>query len=93
MCAGATSATNARIVKKAGGIDMRMFSDVKGKGTYATPAGAEKKITDLIEKMAVDFRYVIISTVDGRYKPCVVLNSSQQHFAGGLAGQGICVTF
>jgi len=72
---------------------MRLFPDVKGKGTYATPAAAEKKITDLIEKMGVDFRYVIISTVDGRYKPCVIPNRDQQHFAGGLAGQGICVTF
>lgn len=72
---------------------MRLFPDVKGKGTYATPWGAEKKITDLIEKMGVDFRYVIISTVDVRYKPCVILNRDQQHFAGGLANSGICVTF
>lgn len=72
---------------------MRLFPDVQGKGTYATPAGAEKKITDLIEKMAVDFRYVIISTVDGRYKPCVVLRVEEQHYAGGLANSGICVTF
>lgn len=62
---------------------MRLFSDITGKGTFARADRAERKITDLSAKMNVDFRYVIISTPDGRYMPCVILLPEQQHYAGG----------
>ena len=73
---------------------MRLFSSITGtKGTFARADRAERKITDICAKMNVDFRYVIIVTTDGRYKPCVILQQEQQYMAGGLAHQGICVTF
>lgn len=72
---------------------MRLFNEVKGKGTYATPERAELKITNLTQELGVEFRYIIMVTVDQRYAPVVILDRDKQWMTGGLAGRGICVTF
>lgn len=72
---------------------MRLFTDISGKGTYATAANANKRAVKLCEDFGVDFRYIIAATEDGRYFPVVVVRRDQQHFCGAIAHNGVCVTF
>lgn len=72
---------------------MRLFNDLTGKGTYATPERAEKKVKEYCSAMATDFRYIIAVNSEGRYFPVIIPTRDQQCYAGGIAHNGICVTF
>lgn len=72
---------------------MRLFKDLAGKGTYATPANAEKKVMEYCAAMEIDFRYIIAVTAEGRYYPVIIPRASEQCYVGGIAHNGICVTF
>lgn len=72
---------------------MRLFHEITGKGTYATQANAVKRIEAISEKFAIDFRYIIAVSEEGRFFPVVILRQSEQYLAGALPHNGICVTF
>lgn len=72
---------------------MKIFNDVTGKGTYATHERAVKRAEKACADFGVDFRYLIASSVDGRFFPVVVLRRDEQNLCGALAHYGVCVTF
>lgn len=72
---------------------MKLFPDIKGKGTYATPERAEARVEKLCADLETDFRYIIASSVDGRFFPVVVLRNNEQYLCGTIAHSGVCVTF
>ena len=72
---------------------MRLFTDIEGKGTYATAANATKRAQKLCEDFEIDFRFIIAESEDGRFFPVVVLRNAEQHLCGAIAHNGVCVTF
>lgn len=72
---------------------MQLFQDITGKGTYATRERAVNKMEDFNAQCEVQFRYIIMATVDGRFAPVAIPNRDQQHYTMTLATAGICVTF
>lgn len=72
---------------------MRLYDDLTGKGTYATPANAVKRIEEVCKQSGIEFRYIIGVTGEGRFFPVVIPRRDEQYLVGTLAHMGICVTF
>ena len=72
---------------------MREFT-YQGKRTYATfenATRAGRKLVGRFFKNDVPFTWTVAATVDGRFYPLAVVNSTNEHLAGPLAHAGFCV--